>query len=216
MEQLTPTQGRLFEERIARLERIASRAVPDVELQCLSASERAAAFMPSIAWQPPVIEKPATAPFSFATWLARQEELHPLPQDFLAELKRLVRGHIGRDNCPRIEYIQKVVANAFGVRVLDMKSHRRTANVVRPRQIAMVLCRMLTLCSLPEIGRRFGERDHTTVLHAIRKYDVLTAKDEAIAELIEGLRAQIMGAMLPPEPDQASPDSVPSNDSLVT
>lgn len=215
MEQLTPTQGRLFEERIARLERIASRAVPDVELQCLSASERSA-LVPAVARQPPVVEKPAPTPFSFATWLARQEELHPLPQDFLTQLKRLVRGHIGRDNCPKIEYIQKVVADSCGVRMLDMKSHRRTANVVRPRQIAMVLCKMMTLCSLPEIGRRFGGRDHTTVLHAIRKYDALMAKDEAIAELIEGLRAQIMGMMLPPEPDQASPDSVPSNDSLVT
>jgi hypothetical protein len=201
MQQLTPTQERLLEERVARLERMAGNVVLDTPLQCLSASERASAWVPSIAWKPPApIEKPAPQPlFSFSTWLARQEALHPLPHDFLCELKRLVKGHIGRDNCPRIEYVQKVVASFFGVRMLDMRSARRTADVVRPRQIAMYLCKMMTLHSLPEIGRRFGGRDHTTVLHAIRKYDALIAKNEVVATQIESLRATIMGMMAPVE-----------------
>ncbi|KAF0124227.1 MAG: dnaA, partial [Methylocystaceae bacterium] len=60
--------------------------------------------------------------------------------------------------------------------------------VVRPRQIAMYLSKVLTLRSLPEIGRRFGGRDHTTVLHAVRKIEELAAKDKGLAEVIELLK----------------------------
>lgn len=69
----------------------------------------------------------------------------------------------------KIEDIQKMVATHFNVSRSDILSSRRTANVVRPRQIAMYLAKTMTLRSLPEIGRRFGGRDHTTVLHAVRK-----------------------------------------------
>ncbi len=69
----------------------------------------------------------------------------------------------------RIEDIQRTVARQYNVSRADLLSARRTANVVRPRQIAMYLAKTLTLRSLPEIGRRFGGRDHTTVLHAVRK-----------------------------------------------
>jgi chromosomal replication initiator protein len=70
-------------------------------------------------------------------------------------------------------------------------SSRRTANVVRPRQIAMYLAKTLTLRSLPEIGRRFGGRDHTTVLHAVRKIEGLIGKDNALAAEIESLKSQL-------------------------
>ena len=66
----------------------------------------------------------------------------------------------------KIEDIQRVVARQYNVSRSDLLSSRRTANVVRPRQVAMYLAKTLTLRSLPEIGRRFGGRDHTTVLHA--------------------------------------------------
>ena len=69
----------------------------------------------------------------------------------------------------KIEDIQRVVARQYNVSRSDLLSSRRTANVVRPRQVAMYLAKTLTLRSLPEIGRRFGGRDHTTVLHAVRK-----------------------------------------------
>src|SRR5690606_7018788 len=69
----------------------------------------------------------------------------------------------------KIEDIQKLVASRYNVSRSDILSARRPAAVVRPRQIAMYLSRVLTLRSLPEIGRRFGGRDHTTVLHAVRK-----------------------------------------------
>ena len=73
----------------------------------------------------------------------------------------------------------------------DLLSSRRTANVVRPRQVAMYLAKILTLRSLPEIGRRFGGRDHTTVLHAVRKIESLAGNDSAFAEEIEALKRQL-------------------------
>jgi chromosomal replication initiator protein len=63
--------------------------------------------------------------------------------------------------------------------------------VVRPRQVAMYLAKTLTLRSLPEIGRRFGGRDHTTVLHAVRKIEALVSKDVALSEEVESLKRQL-------------------------
>jgi chromosomal replication initiator protein len=88
----------------------------------------------------------------------------------------------------KIDDIQKLVAGHYNISRADILSSRRTANVVRPRQIAMYLSKVLTLRSLPEIGRRFGGRDHTTVLHAVRKVEELSAKDKSLAEVIELLK----------------------------
>jgi chromosomal replication initiator protein len=91
----------------------------------------------------------------------------------------------------KIEDIQRVVARQYNVSRADLLSSRRTANVVRPRQVAMYLAKTLTLRSLPEIGRRFGGRDHTTVLHAVRKIESLVNSDTALAEEIELLKRQL-------------------------
>ncbi len=91
----------------------------------------------------------------------------------------------------KIEDIQRVVARQYNVSRADLLSSRRTANVVRPRQVAMYLAKTLTLRSLPEIGRRFGGRDHTTVLHAVRKIEGLVGNDTALAEEIEVLKRQL-------------------------
>ena len=91
----------------------------------------------------------------------------------------------------KIEDIQRVVARQYNVSRSDLLSSRRTANVVRPRQVAMYLAKTLTLRSLPEIGRRFGGRDHTTVLHAVRKIEGLVGNDMALAEEIEVLKRQL-------------------------
>ena len=91
----------------------------------------------------------------------------------------------------RIEDIQRIVARQYNVSRADLLSSRRTANVVRPRQVAMYLAKVLTLRSLPEIGRRFGGRDHTTVLHAVRKIENLAGNDSAFAEEIESLKRQL-------------------------
>jgi chromosomal replication initiator protein len=91
----------------------------------------------------------------------------------------------------KIEDIQRVVARQYNVSRSDLLSSRRTANVVRPRQVAMYLAKTLTLRSLPEIGRRFGGRDHTTVLHAVRKIEGLVGNDMALAVEIEILKRQL-------------------------
>ncbi len=91
----------------------------------------------------------------------------------------------------KIEDIQRIVARQYNVSRSDLLSSRRTANVVRPRQVAMYLAKTLTLRSLPEIGRRFGGRDHTTVLHAVRKIENLVGNDLALAEEIESLKRQL-------------------------
>ena len=92
----------------------------------------------------------------------------------------------------KIEDIQKLVATHYNVSRADILSSRRTANVVRPRQIAMYLSKVLTLRSLPEIGRRFGGRDHTTVLHAVRKIEGLTGSDRTLSEEVELLKRMLL------------------------
>ena len=91
----------------------------------------------------------------------------------------------------RIEDIQKVVAGHFNVSKHDLLSARRTRAIVRPRQIAMYLAKTMTPRSFPEIGKRFGGRDHTTVLHAVRKVEELAAADEGLAQEIELLKRLI-------------------------
>jgi len=92
----------------------------------------------------------------------------------------------------RIEAIQKMVASHFNVTRDDILSARRTACVVRPRQIAMYLSKQLTLRSLPDIARRFAGRDHTTVLHGVRKIEKLVAEDKALAEEIDVLSRMLL------------------------
>lgn len=91
----------------------------------------------------------------------------------------------------KIEDIQRLVANHYNVSRADILSSRRTATVVRPRQIAMYLAKSLTLRSLPEIGRRFGGRDHTTVLHAVRKIEGMVTNDQELAVEIDHLKRML-------------------------
>ncbi len=90
-----------------------------------------------------------------------------------------------------IEEIQKRVSEHFNVRVTDMHSARRARAVARPRQVAMYLAKQLTARSLPEIGRKFGGRDHTTVMHAVRRVEELKATDPSFAEDVELLRRML-------------------------
>lgn len=92
-----------------------------------------------------------------------------------------------------IEEIQKQVANHFNIRISDMHSARRARSVARPRQVAMYLAKQLTARSLPEIGRKFGGRDHTTVMHAVKKVEELKGSDSGFAEDIELLRRMLEG-----------------------
>jgi len=92
-----------------------------------------------------------------------------------------------------IEEIQKKVAEHFNIRITDMHSARRSRAVARPRQVAMYLAKQLTARSLPEIGRKFGGRDHTTVMHAVKKIEELRQTDSTFAEDVELLRRMLEG-----------------------
>ncbi|WP_404382067.1 chromosomal replication initiator protein DnaA [Caenispirillum salinarum] len=105
--------------------------------------------------------------------------------DVLADLLRAY------DRRVTIEEIQKKVAEHFQVRIADMHSARRARAVTRPRQVAMYLSKQLTSRSLPEIGRKFGGRDHTTVMHAVKKVEELIAGDAAFAEDVNLLRRML-------------------------
>ncbi len=102
-----------------------------------------------------------------------------------------VHGTSAEPHPIRIEDIQRVTCRHFKIKRLDMLSDRRTKNLVRPRQVAMFLSKEITLRSLPEIGRRFGGRDHTTVLHAIRKMDVLKDVDGDLAAMMMAIKMEL-------------------------
>jgi len=87
-----------------------------------------------------------------------------------------------------IPLIQLKVAEYFGVKTEDMKSKKRARVVSFPRQVAMYLCRELTDNSLPKIGKHFGDRDHTTVMHAQDKISQEIEKDPAIAQAVNKIR----------------------------
>lgn len=103
-------------------------------------------------------------------------------------LTDLLRAH---DRRVTIDEIQKRVAEHYNIRLTDMSSARRARNVARPRQVAMYLAKQLTQRSLPEIGRRFGNRDHTTVMHACSRIAELMERDTSFAEDVELLRRML-------------------------
>jgi len=92
----------------------------------------------------------------------------------------------------KVHQIQEAVAEHFGISRIDILSSRRTRNVVRPRQIAMYLVKELTPHSFPEIGRRFN-RDHSTVLHAVRKIEALLPFDPALRADVEAIKEALAG-----------------------
>ena len=108
-------------------------------------------------------------------------------QEILHDLLR------ANDRRVTIEEIQKRVASHFNIRISDMHSARRARSVARPRQVAMYLAKQLTSRSLPEIGRKFGGRDHTTVMHAVKKVEELRECDSSFAEDVELLRRMLEG-----------------------
>ncbi|BBF81288.1 chromosomal replication initiator protein DnaA [Asticcacaulis excentricus] len=92
-----------------------------------------------------------------------------------------------------VDEIQKLTADHFALKQADLLSERRTRSVARPRQVAMWLCKQHTTRSYPDIGRRFGGRDHTTVLHAVKKVEELLQSDEQIAKDVEALTRKLRG-----------------------
>lgn len=116
-----------------------------------------------------------------ATLVGREITLETT-QDLLRDLLR------SNDRRITVEEIQKKVAEHYTIKLSDMHSARRARSVARPRQVAMYLCKALTTKSLPDIGRKFGGRDHTTVMHAVKKVEELMVEDKNLHEDVELLK----------------------------
>lgn len=109
--------------------------------------------------------------------------------------KNVLRDLIGdKKKIVSIEDIQEVVGAKYHVKIGDLKSRRRSKTLVHPRQIAMYLCRELTDASFPEIGRHFGGKDHTTIIHACRQIAKAKEADTSLHTTLEGLKEQILRA----------------------
>lgn len=112
----------------------------------------------------------------------------------LDEAQAILRPHLrGAERRVTIDEIQKAAAEHFGLKQADMISDRRNRAVARPRQAAMWVAKQLTTRSLPDIGRRFGGRDHTTVLHAVRRIEELKQTDAGLARDLEALIRRLRG-----------------------
>ena len=128
-----------------------------------------------------VLEGALTRLFAFASLVGREIDME-LTQDCLADVLRASERKIS------IEEIQRKVSEYYNIRISDIVGPKRLRSYARPRQIAMYLCKQLTSRSLPEIGRRFGGRDHTTVMHGVKRIEELKLTDGQIAEDVEMLR----------------------------
>ena len=128
-----------------------------------------------------VLEGALTRLYAFASLVGHKISLE-LTQDCLADVLRASERKIS------IEEIQRKVSDHYNIRLSDMIGPKRVRNFARPRQVAMYLCKQMTSRSLPEIGRCFGGRDHTTVMHGVRRIEELRAQDGQIAEDLELLR----------------------------
>ncbi|OCX63408.1 chromosomal replication initiation protein DnaA [Thioclava sp. SK-1] len=128
-----------------------------------------------------VLEGALTRLFAFASLVGREITLD-LAQECLTDILR------ASDRKVTIEEIQRKVAEHYNVRLSDMIGPKRVRTIARPRQVAMYLSKQLTTRSLPDIGRRFGGRDHTTIMHGIRKIEELKGDDRQLSEDIDLLR----------------------------
>lgn len=128
-----------------------------------------------------VLEGALTRLFAFASLVGRPITME-LTQDCLADVLRASERKI------TVEEIQRKVSEHYNIRLSDMIGPKRVRTYARPRQVAMYLCKQLTSRSLPEIGRRFGGRDHTTVMHGVKRIEELRQQDGQIAEDLEMLR----------------------------
>jgi chromosomal replication initiator protein len=131
-----------------------------------------------------VLEGALTRLMAFASLVGRIVDLD-MTEECLSDLLR------ANDRKVTIEEIQRKVAQHYNLRMSDLLSPRRSRSVARPRQIAMYLCKTLTSKSMPEIGRRFDKRDHTTVIHAVKQIEKFKSTDSQMAEDLELLRRML-------------------------
>lgn len=119
--------------------------------------------------------------YAFASLVGRRIDLD-LVQECLSDILRNSEKRL------TIEEIQRKVAEHYNVRLSDMIGPKRLRTIARPRQVAMYLSKQMTQRSLPEIGRRFGGRDHTTIMHGIKRIDELMAADHQLADDVQLLK----------------------------
>jgi len=131
-----------------------------------------------------VLEGALTRLFAFSSLVGRQITLE-MAQESLADILR------ASDRKVTIDEIMRKICDYYNVRMSDLLSPRRSRSIARPRQMAMYLAKNLTSRSYPEIGRRFGNRDHTTVMHAVRKIEDLKSQDSQFSEDVELLRKML-------------------------
>ncbi|WP_298258977.1 chromosomal replication initiator protein DnaA [uncultured Litoreibacter sp.] len=131
-----------------------------------------------------VLEGALTRLFALASLVGREITLE-MAQESLADILRQSDRKVTMDE------IMRKTCDYYNVRMSDLLSPKRSRNIARPRQMAMWLAKLLTQRSYPEIGKRFGNRDHTTVIHAVRKIDELKAQDSQVAEDAELLRRML-------------------------
>ena len=131
-----------------------------------------------------VLEGALTRLFAFASLVGREITLE-LTQDCLADVLRTAERKV------TIAQIQRRVSEHYSIRLSDLIGPRRMRNFARPRQIAMYLSKKMTSRSLPEIGKHFGGRDHTTVMHGVRKIEELKMLDSQISDDLELLRRSL-------------------------
>lgn len=128
-----------------------------------------------------ILEGALTRLYAFASLVGREITLD-LAQDCLADILR------ASDRKITVEEIQRKVADYYNIRLSDLVGSKRLRAFARPRQIAMYLSKRMTSRSLPDIGRRFGGKDHTTVMHGVKRIEELQMTDSQIADDIEMLR----------------------------
>lgn len=122
--------------------------------------------------------------------------LEPIPDAMMVEAHQLIESNaVTRIKPGTIKAIQIAITKEFPVSLGDLFARRCTRSVVYPRQVGMYLAKVMTGNSLPEIGRRFGGRDHTTVLHAVRKIEAVVAKNSDAAAQVERIRSKAMEIM---------------------
>ena len=167
------TSAEIRAHHIAFRAKIAARAKFDTGVKCVSASQR----------QPPKVQREILVypviPEPKQTQNTAPEALDPVD-------KSVFQGH-------QIKVIQRLVCARRNVTMVDLLSAKRTLPVARARQIGMYLAKVTTGRSFPDIGRRFGNRDHTTALHAVRKITEMMAADPAFAAEVEAMRAELTG-----------------------
>lgn len=186
--QLTPSQVRFIEEAKARRARFARHAKPDTPIICLSASARSRG-----ADVPPEVEPEPIPQDILKTWVRRQIDYRPWFS---------IEGEI-TPSAPRLTVflapgtvtkIQRICCDYYDVSMDDLMASHRFAEAVRARHVAMFLAKEFTNKSLPEIGRRFGNKDHTTVLHAFRRISKFESQDGNLAADLRILRERVREA----------------------